>query len=57
MFKNRGEGFLGKGGNSQEGGGISRKKCKRHKCHSKMNLSEKFHPNKGKLEMDLLNDD
>ena len=28
------------------GGRISRKKCKRHKCHPKLNLRRKFHPNR-----------
>ena len=27
-------------------GGISKKKCKRHKCHPKMNLYRKSHPNR-----------
>ena len=39
----------GWGGGEFGGGGcagISKKKCKHHKCHIKMNLCRKFHPNR-----------
>ena len=39
MFKNRGDGLWEKGGNFE-------KKCKRHKCHPKLNLHSKFHLNR-----------
>ena len=43
MFKNRGDDFWEKG--EGKGGGISNK-CKFHKCHRRMNLGRKFHPNR-----------
>ena len=45
MFKNKGK-VLGVGREFREERGEFEKKYKRHKCHSKMNLCKKFHPNR-----------
>ena len=48
MFKNRQDGFWESEGEfgEEEGGSFDKKKYKRHKCHSKMNICRKFHPNR-----------